>query len=171
MLSNGGLLISTFQKKNPQNNSVGPFHFMPSNFTHQTGCYHYIRVPLYPYTTVSELTTELLNILKSEVSSFLLFYAGVYVLLVQLESLIGWKFVANIGRRPAMHSSDVTFNSPSPLVPFLPRESFSSKINKEITLPFNTNGSKYILILSREINASKRRWETQAVVSVEKNAI
>ena len=58
----------------------------------------------------------------------------------------------------------MSFNLPSPTVPFPPLEHVRPKIHPELILPYHPDRSIHVVLVPRDINATERVREPRAVV-------
>ena len=58
----------------------------------------------------------------------------------------------------------MSFNPPSPIVPFLPPKHVTPKIHLKLTMPLHPNRSIHVVLLSRNINPAERVRKPHAIV-------
>jgi len=69
--------------------------------------------------------------------------------------------------RSSCQPPNVTFNSPSPFIPFFPPEEFTAKVHLELTLALDANRRKDIICLSGKVDPTEGVRQTDSVVRVE----
>jgi hypothetical protein len=72
-----------------------------------------------------------------------------------------------ISSRRARQSTDMSLDSPRPLVPLLPSKKLAAKVDLKFVRAFDADCSEHVVSVSRDVHSTERVGEAQAVPSEE----